>query len=696
MRSLITIGLIGAATGRRISGVQDSLQIDPAHHADVSDYLRNQGYEEETIHRVANFVSDKWPGDEPLEVSNRRMKAVQLLSLEERARFWNASGHLKHLQASSFTERTMIDTEQPHCGNLHHPDNHACRADVEWAHRDGRHQPGAAEIYFDINQYAMTSLSAATLDDFQRLFHCGMGQACALPPCGCTHPPCDMCGADDAVHDSNVGFEEQCSEHPACVGQSGECCPNSAGHYNDCCDVVPDREMVGGEPIFTERPNVPGQEIQSALHGGRYLGPLKNSRCRSPRVPSREVNGLTLNQCANLCTKGNRCKVFTWLNNNCKLYVDCRTQGSGDATMLFVKNTENMHPHYLPTRTVHGNNLHFFAIGDWGGASCPGHASMHYVHRQYLPGSERYDLDHNAQSLVADRMGALAAQVKPFMVLNAGDNFYWGGVFHESLGGQDVHDPVTFAQGFEDIYNHEDLMVPWLSIMGNHDYGGDGCFANVRAQFDYTIRDLLHNDRWKMPSPYYKHRINFDGFSAEFFMIDTNVEDSNSGRHGGICAQEICHEVFDRETTPRAECVQWFRSMWQAEQTWLRSAVAESTADWKILVGHHKPHGPVGHLYESIVEEFGVQLMVGSHTHEMAFYDSWHRGAPLLVVGAGGGAQGAPGCGGARYCSEPTGYGFVDLGINEKQLEITIHNHDGEIALHHYICMNGQPQETPC
>jgi len=385
------------------------------------------------------------------------------------------------------------------------------------------------------------------------------------------------------------------------------------------------------------------------------------------------------------------------MNGECKLYVDCRTQGSGDATVLYVKNIDGMEPHFLPTRTVSGDNLHFFAIGDWGGASCPGHASMHYVHRQYLPGSERYELDDSAQTRVANVMGALGERMNPFMVLNAGDNFYWGGIFDASLGGQDIHDPVTFAQGFEDIYHHESLKVPWLSIMGNHDYGGDGCFSNIRAQFDYTIKDMLHNDRWKMPSPYYKHRINFDsGFSAEFFMLDTNIEDSNSGRHGGICAQEICHEVFERETAPRAECVQWFRNLWQAEQEWLRAAVAESTADWKIIVGHHKPHGPIGHLFESVANQHGAQLMIGSHTHEMAFYESWHGSSPLLVVGAGGGAQGAPGCGGALYCSGPTGYGFVDLGINDRQLEVTIHNHDNTVALHHYICINGHAQDHPC
>jgi len=688
MRSLAFFGIATLATARRIQ--QDPANIVPDHYDDVYEYLKEHGHDHKTMHRVANYVTDKWPGTSDLDVSNRRMKASQLLSLEERARFWNASGHLNPVLLE-----VAQTADQPSCGNLHHPLNAACRGDVEWAFRDGRHQPGAGEIYYDINEFAGVSLSQASQDDMQKLFKCGMGNKCGLPPCGCTHPPCDMCGQDDLQSDFDLDFPQQCSMHSACVGQSGDCCPNTRGQHESCCNVVPDVSPVG-PPVFIERPHVPGQEIQQALHGGAYLGPLHATRCGSPRTPSGHMTGQTLNQCANLCTSGSRCSVFTYYNGDCKLYVDCHTTGTGDGTMLFVKNTDGMEPHKLPTRKVSGNNHHIFAVGDWGGGSCPGHASMHYVHKQYLPGSERYELDDNAQTRVADAMGAAAEREHPFMVLNAGDNFYWGGVMDAKLGGNGIHDATSFKQGFEDIYKHEDLKVPWLSVMGNHDYGGDGCFANVRAQWDYTIKDLLHNNRWKMPSPYYKHLVEFDDFSAEFFMLDTNVEDSNSGRHGGICAQEICHEVHHMETAPRADCVKWFRDMWATEQKWLRQEMAASTAEWKIIMGHHKPHGPVGYLYEHAVRDFGAQLMIGSHTHEMAFYKSWHGSAPLLVVGAGGGAQGAPGCGGAAYCSGPTGYGFADLAITKNQLEVTIHNHDHTVAHKSYVCRNGKGQENPC
>merc|ERR1719160_1082013 len=128
---------------------------------------------------------------------------------------------------------------------------------------------------------------------------------------------------------------------------------------------------------------------------------------------------------------------------------------------------------------------------------------MHYVFRGVEKDSERWNTDHNAQKNVANVMKNVGQQVKPFMVVNAGDNFYWGGVLHKDLGGRDIYDDVSFGKAFESMYSDKSLMVPWLSVMGNHDYGGDGCMANVRAQFDYTIKDLLHNNRWKMPSPYY-------------------------------------------------------------------------------------------------------------------------------------------------------------------------------------------------
>jgi len=221
--------------------------------------------------------------------------------------------------------------------------------------------------------------------------------------------------------------------------------------------------------------------------------------------------------------------------------------------------------------------------------------------------------------------------------------------------------------------------------------------ANVRAQFDYTIKDMLVNNRWKMPSPYYNHLVKFDDFSVEYFMIDSNIEDAYVGRHGGICKQTICLETVGRQSVDYEVCKKWFRKLWKEQKEWLAETMAASTADWKILTLHHKPHGDIAKLVHPLVKEHGVQLMIGSHTHELAFFDKWYTSdKPLLVIGAGGGAQANPGCGGALYCSRPHDYGFGDVEISKDQMTVKIVRHDNEVMLERNICRDGSVMEGSC
>merc|ERR1711865_976512 len=216
---------------------------------------------------------------------------------------------------------------------------------------------------------------------------------------------------------------------------------------------------------------------------------------------------------------------------------------------------------------------------------------------------------------------------------------------------------MGWQKAFEHMYTHPSLNVPWISIMGNHDYGGEGCFADMQAQFDFTTKDLLRFNRWKMPSPYYRHKIDFDGFSLEMFMLDSNRENSLK-----ICQQDKCGPM---KTEDPHECEEWFENMVMAQQQWLAPALADSSALWKIIVGHHKPSG---------------------------VYADWLR--TLLVVGAGGGAQVAPGCAGELYCGQT--YGFSEIEVTHNQMYIKIHEVTGATPLHHYICANGDAQSDAC
>jgi len=89
--------------------------------------------------------------------------------------------------------------------------------------------------------------------------------------------------------------------------------------------------------------------------------------------------------------------------------------------------------------------------------------------------------------------------------------------------------------------------------------------------------------------------------------------------------------------------------------------------------------------------------MIGSHTHELAFFESWYNSnKPLLVVGAGGGAQANPGCGRAAYCSHAGDYGFGDIEITEKQMTVKVLRHDGDEMITRNICRDGSVVQTAC
>merc|ERR1719424_2799722 len=53
------------------------------------------------------------------------------------------------------------------------------------------------------------------------------------------------------------------------------------------------------------------------------------------------------------------------------------------------------------------------------------------------------------------------------------------------------------------------LSAPWLSVMGNHDYGGAGCLADWQGQIEYTEKDP--DKVWTMPFQYYQQRVAADG-----------------------------------------------------------------------------------------------------------------------------------------------------------------------------------------
>jgi len=417
-------------------------------------------------------------------------------------------------------------------------------------------------------------------------------------------------------------------------------------------------------------------------------------------------------ECSGMCTASKNCDLFTYRPSSksegvgrCKLYhqkpLKCDARYAKDGTVLYVKNRAGFHPHRLPNMTVDAKEASFFALGDWGSLTCPGRESMHYKTPREV-GSDKWTIDHNGQENIAKVMEKLAKVTKPFLVLNVGDNFYWGGIPHTIRGGRGVHDQM-WNLGFEMVYSSQELTIPWIGVVGNHDYGGDGCFSDIRAQFDYTIKDMLQYDRWKMPSPYFTQLVTLDGFSMEYFMVDTNFEDSANGRHGGICAQYLCPDFIEEgmpeKMIDEKVCQQWFKTLYNEQEVWLPKVLAVSTADWKILGVHHKPMGFIERQVMPHAVKYDVDLVIAGHTHETAVFSEWpefgKNKRPMLVIGQGGGSQGIPGCGKGDLCGSDTDYSFANLKVNKDVMTVTIHRWDQVTMGTFYVQKDGITWEKP-
>lgn len=148
-------------------------------------------------------------------------------------------------------------------------------------------------------------------------------------------------------------------------------------------------------------------------------------------------------------------------------------------------------------------------------------------------------------------------------------------------------------------------------------------------------------------------------------------------------------------------CKQWFVRLLQEQETWLEGALRDSTADWKILAVHHKPMGFISRSLMPLALRYNVDMIVAGHTHEVSFFNQWPlpslsaEGKPMLVIGAGGGAQGRPGCGHGDFCGMDQDYSLANLGISKDTLTISIHRHDEVTLYTTYISKDGTVSQEP-
>ncbi|XAR47989.1 Acid phosphatase [Bertholletia excelsa] len=216
------------------------------------------------------------------------------------------------------------------------------------------------------------------------------------------------------------------------------------------------------------------------------------------------------------------------------------------------------------------------------------------------------------QSKVGRQMGIKGEELDIDFVISTGDNFY-----DDGLTG--VHDPA-FDDSFVNIYTAPSLQKQWYAVLGNHDYRGD-----VLAQLSPIL--TKRDSRWLCLRSYI-----LNAEIAEFFFVDTTPFQDK------YFEKPEDHTYDWRDVLPRED---YLSNLLKD----VDEALRESTAKWKIVVGHHTirsagHHGNTVELVEKLLptlEANNVDLYVNGHDHCLQHISSLH--SPLQFLTSGGGSK---------------------------------------------------------
>ncbi|RDX60961.1 Purple acid phosphatase 8, partial [Mucuna pruriens] len=214
------------------------------------------------------------------------------------------------------------------------------------------------------------------------------------------------------------------------------------------------------------------------------------------------------------------------------------------------------------------------------------------------------------QSFVAHQMGIVGEKLNIDFVISTGDNFYEDGL-------KGVHDPA-FYESFMGMYTAPSLQKTWYTVLGNHDYRGD-----VEAQLSPILR---HKDsRW-----FCLRSFILVGEIVEFFFVDTtpfvNEYFTDPGQH-----------TYDWEgVLPRLPYISKLLKD-------VNSALAQSRAKWKMVVGHHTINSAGHHgntqelkrLLVPILEANNVDAYINGHDHCLEHIIDKNSGIHFLTSGGG-------------------------------------------------------------
>lgn len=262
----------------------------------------------------------------------------------------------------------------------------------------------------------------------------------------------------------------------------------------------------------------------------------------------------------------------------------------------------------------------------------------------------------NDQLKIGNAIAAKCAKDGCDFVQLLGDNIYDSGVSSTTDPLWQTHFEIPYAA----------VNLPFYAVLGNHDYGAGGAgtdFARGKNEIDYTAVST----KWKMPAAYYR----FTKGPLEVFALDTNMQ------------------MFSQAQQQKADMTQW---------------IAQSTARWKIAMGHHpyKSNGPHGNAgsYDKIpvpgpwtgkaVKDFmestvcgKVDLYLSGHDHSRQWLNESCAGTELAVSGAGAKATELGGTNPALFQSLELG--FLYIVVQDKKLTAQFVDENGVVEFTHVI-----------
>jgi len=342
-----------------------------------------------------------------------------------------------------------------------------------------------------------------------------------------------------------------------------------------------------------------------------------------------------------------------------------------------------------PKMCINASNAHFFGIGDWGGVGEPGHTwtnpgkcsdrSPLVSHQVGVSSDARTctDADHWAQKYVARQMKKVAPISNPDYVLSVGDHFYPGGINYEcgTGGNTPPKDPSgQWHAQFDAVYGGSPGLdgKPWMSVLGNHDYGGYAWFQG----WDQQIFQTWERDNWVMPGQYWSRKVQYLDFAVDYYFLDSNVVDTYDPHDANhyICQHfpsSTCWNVTQNSCAQKL-----FEQAWSGGQAMVEKGLKASTSEWKIIVTHFPPPVVLAvPFYKNVITKYGVDLVVTGHAHYQQTGIDKETGVHWIITGGGGGVttDSAPDYPGGH----DEAYGFIDFAINRTNLNWDMYSWGG-------------------